>query len=126
MRFTAADSGCAGMMHYCMGSDSTPDRIDAIRRLLADDLDLAEVLGGREMRRTSRSASPAPVTRHRPSEKLRFGPQGTKRSTSFQGTPATHHEFDQGALIMSSNLCDDLRSTAREHRKVTKIACPGA
>ena len=60
MRVRAADSGCAGMMHYCMGSDSAPDRIDAIRRLLADDLDLAEVLGGREMKRNSRTGSPPP------------------------------------------------------------------
>ena len=40
-----------GMMHYCEGSDSAPDRIDAIRDLLADDLDLAEEMGEREMRR---------------------------------------------------------------------------
>lgn len=31
-------------------SDSAPDRIDAIRNQLTDDRDLAEVLGGREMR----------------------------------------------------------------------------
>ena len=56
----AAGSGCAGMMHYRMGSDSAPDRIDAIRGFLAvDDLDITEVLGGREMRRYSRSVSRA-------------------------------------------------------------------
>ena len=51
MRVRAVDSGCAGMMHYCMGSDSAPDPIDAIRGHLADDLDSAEAMGGREMRR---------------------------------------------------------------------------
>ena len=45
------------MVHYRMGSDSVPSRIDAIRGVLADDPDLAEVLGGREMRRSSRSVS---------------------------------------------------------------------
>ena len=43
------------MMHYRMGSDSAPDRIDAIRGFLADDLAITEVLGGREMRRYSRN-----------------------------------------------------------------------
>ena len=70
---------------------------------------------GDAVRQNSRSASPAPVTRHRPSEKPQFGPQGTKRSTSFQETPATHHEFDQGALIMSSNLCDDFAAQLLEN-----------
>ena len=50
MRLRAAYSGCAGMMHYSMGNDSALDRIDAIRGLAVYDLDLAEVLGGREMR----------------------------------------------------------------------------
>ena len=55
-------SGYAGMMHYCMGNDSALDRIDAIRGLVAYDLDRAEVLGGREMRRYSRTVSTlAPV-----------------------------------------------------------------
>ena len=54
----AANSGYAGVMYYRMGSDSAPDRIAAIRGLLADDPDLAEVLGGRETRRYSCSASP--------------------------------------------------------------------
>ena len=40
-----------------MGSDSAPDRIAAMRGLLADDPDLAEVLSGREMRRNSRTGS---------------------------------------------------------------------
>ena len=44
-------------MHYRMGSDSAPDRTAAMRGLLADDPDLAEVLGGRETRRNSRSGS---------------------------------------------------------------------
>ena len=57
MRLRTADSGYGGMMHYRMGSDSVPSRIDAIRGLLADDPDLAEVLGGREMRRNSRTVS---------------------------------------------------------------------
>ena len=57
MRLGAADAVRAGMMHYRMRSDSAPDRIDAIRGLFADDLDLTEVSGGREMRRISRSAS---------------------------------------------------------------------
>ena len=39
------------MMHYRVGSDSAPDRIDAIRDLLADDM------GEREMRRYSRTVS---------------------------------------------------------------------
>lgn len=39
------------MMHYRMGNDSAPDRIAAMRGLLADDPDLAEVLSSREMRR---------------------------------------------------------------------------
>ena len=47
----------AGMMHYSMGSDSALDRIDAIRGLPVYDLDLAEVLGGREMRQYSRTVS---------------------------------------------------------------------
>ena len=45
------------MMHYRMGSDSAPDRIDAIRGFLADDLAITEVLGSREMRRYSRSVA---------------------------------------------------------------------
>ena len=49
------------MMHYCVGSDSAPDRIDVIRDLHADDLDLAEDMGGREMRRYLRTGSPAPL-----------------------------------------------------------------
>ena len=53
----ATNSGYAGMMHYRMGSDSAPDRIAAMRGLLADDPDLAEVLSGREMRRNSRTGS---------------------------------------------------------------------
>ena len=57
MRLQAAYSGYAGMMHYCMGNDSALDRIDAIRGLVAYDLDRAEVLGGREMRRYSRTVS---------------------------------------------------------------------
>ena len=57
MRLQATYSGCAGMMHYCMGNDSALDRIDAIRGLVAYDLDRAEVLGGREMRRYSRTVS---------------------------------------------------------------------
>ena len=52
-----------GMMHYHAGSDSAPDRIDAIRDFLADDLDLAEDMGDREMRRYSRSASARPPRR---------------------------------------------------------------
>ena len=40
-----------------LGSDSVPDRIDAIRSLLADNRDLAEVVGDREMRQNSRSGS---------------------------------------------------------------------
>ena len=57
MRLRAAYSGCAGMMHYSMGNDSALDRIDAIRGLPVYDLDLAEVLGGREMRQYSRTVS---------------------------------------------------------------------
>ena len=53
----AAGSGCAGMMHYRMGNDSAPDRIDAIRGFLADDPAITEVLGGLEMRRYSRTGS---------------------------------------------------------------------
>ena len=53
----AAGSGCAGMMHYRMGSDSAPDRIDAIRGFLAADPATTEVVGGREMRRYSRTVS---------------------------------------------------------------------
>ena len=45
MRFGAADAVRDGMMHYRMGSDSAPDRIDAVRGLFADDLDLTEGLG---------------------------------------------------------------------------------
>ena len=45
------------MMHYRMGTDSAPNRIDAIRGVLADDLDLAEVLGGLETRRNSRTVT---------------------------------------------------------------------
>ena len=41
-----------------MGSDSAPDRIDAIRGFLAADLAITAVLGGREMRRYSRTVSP--------------------------------------------------------------------
>ena len=41
------------MMHYIMGSDSAPDRIDAIRDLLVDDLDTTKVTGCRETRRNA-------------------------------------------------------------------------
>ena len=51
MRLRAANSWCAGMMHYCMGNDSALDRIDAIRNLPVYELDLTKVLDGREMRR---------------------------------------------------------------------------
>ena len=56
-RLRAANSGYRGMMHYRMGSDSAPDRIAAIRGLLADDPNLAEVLSDRGVRRYSRSGS---------------------------------------------------------------------
>ena len=37
-----------------------PDPIDAVRVLLADDLDFAEAMGGREVRRNSRTDSDPP------------------------------------------------------------------
>ena len=56
MRFTLEGVDGPGtkkrMMHYCMGSDSAPDCIAAIRGLLADDPDLAEVLPCNETRFT--------------------------------------------------------------------------
>ena len=51
MRVGAAVSGSTGMMHCRMGSDPAPDRIDTIGGLLAYDLEVAEDMGGREMRR---------------------------------------------------------------------------
>lgn len=39
-----------GVMHCCAGIDSAPDRIDAILDLLADDMDLTQDMGDREMR----------------------------------------------------------------------------
>ena len=55
-------------MHYRMESDSAPDCIAAIRGLLADDPDLAEILGGREMRRNSRNGS-GPLSTRPPLDK---------------------------------------------------------
>ena len=73
-------------MHYRVGSGSAPDCIAAIRGLLADDPDLAEVLGGREMRRNSRSGSS--FTHSRPTEldEECSSRAGTARSVLFRWT----------------------------------------
>ena len=52
-----ADSGCAGMMHYRIGIDSAPSCGDAIRSLVADDLNIAAIMESRVMKRSSRSGS---------------------------------------------------------------------
>ena len=57
MRVGAVVSGYVGIMHSRAAGDSAPDCIDAIRDLLASDLDHAEDMGDREMRRHSRTVS---------------------------------------------------------------------
>lgn len=84
------------MMHYRMGSDSAPYLIDAIQGLLADDLDLAEVLGGREMRRYLRN-----VTHALRSQAVRIGHKefgellehGSRRPLTAHSVPRLRHNL---------------------------------
>ena len=90
MRLGAADALRAGMMHYRMGSDSAPDRIDAIRGLFADDLDLTEDSGGREMRQYSRTVSPAPLSPDNIDYASTVSTRKARSEASFRGALATN------------------------------------
>ena len=86
-----------GMKHCCLESDSVPDRIDAIRDLLADYLDLAEDMGDREMRRYSRTDSRRGRTTGNMANKAYSGELAEElleilRGAPYSGTSATAAE----------------------------------
>jgi hypothetical protein len=72
---------------------TTTKRLQAvarIARLCRDGGEREQVVGQAFLSvRRSICRTPALVTKHRPSEKPRFGSHGAKRGTSFQGTPTT-------------------------------------
>lgn len=75
-------------MHCRAGSDSALDRIDAIRDLHADDLDFAEDMGDREMRRPCNNRHVLAV---RGGERTRQG----RRRTCMRHSPDSDSLFDR-------------------------------
>ena len=92
------------MMHYCEGSDSAPDRIDAIRDVLADDLDLAE----------DRRAEPA--RRHRRAgfgSQRRARPHVSFRRVKGHSTPRMRTARQEHGVIRSDSTAHhDSRSAS--------------